>query len=53
MATSSNSSVSRNRLANYGTSIDQLGGITLSSTILLVNMDTDRRSTTSGLTLPR
>jgi hypothetical protein len=33
----------RNRNANYGTQIDQLGGIQVGTSIILVNLDTDRR----------
>lgn len=35
--------IQRNRAANYGTQIDQLGGIQVGSSIILVNLDTDRR----------
>ena len=33
----------RNRNANYGTQIDQLGGIQVGTSIVLVNLETDRR----------
>jgi hypothetical protein len=35
--------VMRNRNANYGTQIDQLGGIQVGTSIVLVNLETDRR----------
>jgi len=35
--------IMRNRAANYGTQIDQLGGIQVGSSIILVNLETDRR----------
>src|SRR5271157_788992 len=37
------SRVQRNRNANYGTQIDQLGGIQVGTSIVLVNLETDRR----------
>lgn len=35
--------IQRNRSANYGTQIDQLGGIQVGTSIVLVNLETDRR----------
>lgn len=35
--------ISRNPKLNYGTQVDQLGGITVGNGIILVNMDPDRR----------
>jgi hypothetical protein len=35
--------IQRNRNANFGTQIDQLGGIQVGASIVLVNLETDRR----------
>ena len=43
IATKTATRIQRNRSANYGTQIDQLGGIQVGTSIVLVNLETDRR----------
>jgi hypothetical protein len=42
-ASATRARLQRNRATNYGTQIDQLGGIQVGTNIILVNLDTDRR----------